>query len=66
METQLSILSFVIMILLTVGSAYMFYLLTRLSLKVYDLNYYVNRPQIPFETSNNDPYKIPALTKSLI
>jgi hypothetical protein len=66
MDDQLSAISFGVMSLLVAACAFMFYLLIKLSLKIHDLNYYVNRPKIPYQAPKDDPYKINSLTQALI
>lgn len=66
MELVLSIISFVLLLAMIGVLAYLYIQLVRLSVKLNDLRYYSQRPQIPFQNKSDFPYTVNSYSKNLI
>lgn len=66
MDNVLSVVSFLILLVLIVVIVYMFIKLMQLSVKLNDMKYFAQRPQIPFQESKNFPYAVQTPAKNLI
>lgn len=66
MELVLSIISFVLLLCLVGTLAYLYIQLLKLSVKLNDLRYYSQRPQIPFQNKGDFPYTLNSYSKNLV
>lgn len=66
MESIVEWISFALLILIIIVLAYMFVQLVKLSNKLNDLRYYVQRPHIPFEEKASFPYTVTTPSKYLL
>jgi len=66
METILSIVSFILLLALIGVLAYLYIQLVKLSVKLNDLKYYAQRPQIPFQNKADFPYTVNSYSKNLV
>lgn len=66
METVLSVISFVLLLVLIGILAYLYIQLVKLSVKLNDLKYYSQRPQIPFQNKADFPYAVNSYSKNLV
>lgn len=66
MEGALSVISFVLLLCLVGVLVYLYIQLLKLSVKLNDLRYYSQRPQIPFENRGDFPYTVKSYSKNLV